>query len=90
MDVLEPFKQNILHSELKAEDLWLQASEGQPGGQVTVGDNITLSVNLSDEQGQKRLFESLANGVKADYPLHTTFWNSIFGMVTDRYGIHWS
>ena len=89
MDVLEPFRQNVLHSELKAEDLWLQASDGQPGGMVTTGDNVTLSVNVSDEQEQTKIFEALAKGGKVDYPLHTTFWNSIFGIVTDRCGIHW-
>jgi PhnB protein len=89
MDVPEPYRQNILHSEIKSEGLWLQASDGQPNGAVTIGDNITLSVNLSDEQEQARIFEALADGGQVNYPLHTTFWNSIFGIVTDRYGIHW-
>lgn len=74
---------------MKAEGLLLQASDGQPGGAVTVGDNIALTVNMSDEQEQARIFDALANGGKVDYPLQATFWNSIFGMVTDRYGIHW-
>jgi PhnB protein len=89
MDVPEPFKQNILHSELKAEAMWLQASDGQPGSAVIIGDNVTLSINLSDEKEQQRIFDTLADGGKVDYPLHDTFWGARFGMVMDRYGLHW-
>ena len=89
MDVPEQFKQNILHSELKADAIWLQASDGQPGGSVMVGDNITLSLNFSDEKEQQRIFDTLAEGGKVDYALHDTFWGARFGMATDRYGIHW-
>jgi PhnB protein len=44
---------------------------------------------LSDEKEQQRIFETLADGGKVDYPLHDTFWGARFGMVTDRYDLHW-
>ena len=89
MDVPEPFKQKVLHSELKAEDIVLMASDGQPGVAVTVGDNITLSIILTDQAEQERIFNVLADGGKVDLALQDTFWGARFGIVTDRYGIHW-
>jgi PhnB protein len=90
MDVPEPFKNNVIHSELKAEGILFQASDGQPGvSPVPVGDNINFNVNLTDESEEARLFAALAEGGRVDQPLGITFWNSIYGAVTDRYGIHW-
>lgn len=32
---------------------------------------------------------SPANGGKVDMPLAKQFWGGMFGMVTDKFGIHW-
>jgi uncharacterized glyoxalase superfamily protein PhnB len=66
-----------------------QASDGWPGVPlVSVGDNIYFNVNLTDENEEARRKAALAEGSRMDQPLEATFWNSIYGAMTDRYGIH--
>ena len=56
---------------------------------VTVGNNITLSVNTQNETDAKRIFNALAESGKIKMPLEKTFWQSYFGMLTDKFGINW-
>ena len=36
-----------------------------------------------------RLFAELSEGGKASMPVADQFWGSRFGMLTDRFGVHW-
>ena len=36
-----------------------------------------------------RHFAALAEGGTVDEPLQDTFWGARFGMLVDRFGIHW-
>lgn len=53
------------------------------------GDNISLSVNTDSEDEAQRIFAALAKGGKITMPLEKTFWNALFGMCTDQFGINW-
>lgn len=79
----------ILHSVFKAEGIHFMASDDMRGFQVHPGNNISLSVDVSDPKEQERLFNALAEGGTVTMPLGKTFWGAMFGMVTDRYGIQW-
>jgi PhnB protein len=41
------------------------------------------------EQAQK-VFEGLAADGQVKMPFAPTFWAEMFGMVTDKYGVHWA
>jgi len=79
----------IMHAEFKAEGIHIMASDGMPGDKVTQGDTISLSINFTDEAEQTDIFNSLSNGGIISMPLQDTFWGARFGMLTDRFGIHW-
>ena len=64
-------------------------SGGEWSGPVTQGDNYTLSVNTDDVDEAKRIFSALAVGGEITMPMEKTFWESWFGMLTDKFGIHW-
>jgi PhnB protein len=35
------------------------------------------------------VFKGLSRGGKVTVPLSDTFWGAHFGMLTDKFGIHW-
>lgn len=59
-------------------------------GKVTVvGNNFSISINANTVEETIRIFNALSAGGQVKKPLNKTFWNSYFGMFTDKFGIHW-
>lgn len=85
----EKSKDNVMHSEFRAEGIFFMATDGMPGREAVTGDNIFLTIQFTDEQEQARIFDTLSQGGKVTQPLEDTFWGSRFGMLVDRYGINW-
>lgn len=85
----EKYKQNVMHSEFRAEGVFFMATDGMPGREAAVGDNISLTLDFADEGEQARVFEALSRGGKVMQPLEDTFWGAKFGMLVDRFGIQW-
>lgn len=79
----------IMHAELKNDFLNFMASDGNEQHHVTFGDNVQLSINGSDEELLTKYFNALAEGGNVDMPLAKQFWGDTFGMLTDKFGIHW-
>jgi Uncharacterized protein conserved in bacteria len=80
---------NVMHSEFRSEGVHLMASDGMPGHPTTTGDNISLALGFDDPAEQTRVFDALAQGGEVTLPLHDAFWGDRFGMLIDRFGIHW-
>lgn len=81
-------KNKVLHSRFTVGESLLMASDGQPG-ETYAGDNISLSIDFSDVDEMKLKFGKLAEGGKITMPVEDTFWGATFGMLIDKYGIHW-
>ena len=80
----------IMHAALETPDGFrLMASDTAPGHPVTVGDNISLSLSGDDSDKLRGWFNGLAEGGTVDMPLEKQMWGDEFGMLTDRFGIHW-
>lgn len=56
---------------------------------ATFGTGISISVDAISEDEAKRLFDSLSAGGTVAMALEKTFWNALFGMTTDQFGIQW-
>ena len=82
-------KDRIMHAELKNDTLSFMASDGNAEHPVHMGDNISMSISGSDETTLTKYFIGLAKGGKVDMPLAKQFWGDTFGMLTDKFGIHW-
>jgi PhnB protein len=82
-------KDLILHAALKNDALSIMASDGQPGIKVVFGDNIHMSLAGQDNAKLSEMFAKLGRGGKVDMPLAKQFWGDTFGMVTDKFGVHW-
>jgi PhnB protein len=82
-------KDLIVHADLKNDSLSLMASDGQPNQKVVFGDNIHMSIAGQDKGKLTEIFTKLGRGGKVDMPLAKQFWGDTFGMVTDKFGVHW-
>lgn len=59
-------------------------------GHATItGNNISLSLNTDSREEADRIFNGLTAGGQTTMPMNQTFWGSYFGMLTDKFGIHW-
>lgn len=82
-------KELIMHAELKNGSLSFMSSDGNAEHQVHMGDNIQMSIAGTDEALPTKYFNGLAEGGKVDMPLAKQFWGDTFGMLTDKFGVHW-
>jgi PhnB protein len=89
MPVEDKFKDNIMHAELKNDDLTFMASDGDAHHTITMGDNISMSLIGTEDTRLSGFFEKLAEGGKIDQPLVEAPWGDKFGMLTDKFGVHW-
>ena len=77
----------VMHAHIKSGSLMLMASDSfEP---VTIGTNVNLSLNFSDEATQTDLFNKLSAGGQVIMPLQDTFWGARYGQCTDKFGISW-
>lgn len=79
----------IVHAELKSGDLSLMASDTMPDKAAKFGDNVHMSLTGKDHDRLTDVFNRLADGGRVDMPLAKQFWGDTFGMLTDRFGVHW-
>ncbi|MFN0013388.1 MAG: VOC family protein [Saprospiraceae bacterium] len=89
MEVAEADKNRIMHAEFKADGIYFMASDSMPGQPIRSGDMVTLSINFTDAAQQDQIYNALAEGGNVTMALQETFWGAMFGMLTDKYGIHW-
>lgn len=85
----EEFKDKIIHGRLQFGDALIMASDAMGERAVNTGDNISLSVDCDDDQQLEGVFSKMAAGGKITMPLQEQFWGAKFGMLTDKFGIHW-
>lgn len=82
-------KNLIMHASLENGALSFMASDGGAEHQVTMGNNIHMSLMGDDEATLTKYFNGLAEGGKVDMPLAKQFWGDIYGQLTDKFGVHW-
>jgi PhnB protein len=82
-------KNLIIHAALKNENLTLYASDIHPSMKISFGNNVHLSLMGSESERLTSVFNSLAQSGDVDMPLANQFWGDTYGMVTDRFGVHW-
>ncbi len=89
MPVAEEKKNKVMHAEFKAEGVHFMACDNGDGYTLNVGNNISMSLNFTDEGEQEAVFNKLSAGGTVSMPLQDTFWEAKFGMFIDKYGISW-
>ena len=52
-------------------------------------DNFYLYISTGDQDEAYRIFHELSAGGEIILPISQTFWSTHYGMVADKFGIHW-
>lgn len=78
----------IMHVSLNVDGAMLFGSDAPPE-YFEKPQGFSVSLNYSDVDKGRAVFDALAQGGHVKMPFETTFWAKGFGMVTDRYGTPW-
>lgn len=82
-------KQLVMHTEIKIGTETIMISDVTPDMKLTMGNNISLLISLSDEETLTRYFKRLAKDGTISMPLQETFWSKCYGNLTDKFGVGW-
>lgn len=82
--------EKIMHVSLPiSKETVLMGSDSTVESRVTIGQNISISVNTGSEEEAHKIFNGLCEGGKIIMPLEKTFWGALFAMFIDKFGISW-
>jgi PhnB protein len=84
-------RDKIMHVRLPISQGTRLMGSDRPSGSETavIGNVFTISINPDSEAEAVRLFNELSAGGHITMPLEKTFWNALFGTLTDKFGIQW-
>ncbi|AYB35517.1 VOC family protein [Chryseolinea soli] len=78
----------ILHGMLTHDNIVLMGSDMMGAGLVN-GNAVTLCLNCGSDEEINAFFDKLSTGGKVRTPLHQSFWGSLYGELTDKFGMNW-
>lgn len=88
--VAEADKEKIMHVGLPiSKETMLLGSDCDNSENFIQGSNFSICVNPDSVEEAHRLFDALSQGGTITMPLGQTFWGSLFGMLTDKFGVNW-
>ncbi|MHC5794602.1 VOC family protein [Lacisediminihabitans sp. FW035] len=80
----------VMHAQLATPSgLNLMGSDTPARMDLTVGDNVSVSLSGEDEAELRSFWDGLVAGGIVTMPLERAPWGDTFGMCIDRFGIHW-
>ena len=87
----DPAEDNkIMHSMLEAENgVTFMSSDTPNKMEYKTGSNISMSLSGDEEETLRGYWDTLSEGGSVDMPLEKSPWGDTFGMLTDKFGIHW-
>lgn len=86
----EEEKNRIMHVSLPIGETILMGSDSNSrAGTVTMGENVSISINAESRAEADRLFNGLSVDGVVKMPMQDTFWGAYFGMFVDQFGVHW-
>ncbi len=89
METAEEFKDKIMHARLKFGDTLIMFSDMMGEKDADAGNMISLSIECNSIDQLEKVFSKMSAGGKVTMPLQDQFWGARFGMLTDKFGIHW-
>jgi PhnB protein len=82
-------QQHILHAILEKNDLILMGSDMIGPDGFVKGNTVTLSLACSSRQEINSVFSTLSAGGNIIHPLKSEVKNTVFGILSDKFGIRW-
>jgi PhnB protein len=90
--VSDGHKNKVMHVTLpisKETMLMGNDSLSEAESPIETCSNFTISVRTDNKEEADRLFNKLSKEGQVTLPMKETFWGSYYGMITDKFGIHW-
>lgn len=85
----EEMKDYILHAVLRKGPVSLMGTDMVAGDRLVKGNAVSIMLNCSSEAEIRMVYARLSEGGRATHPLQVSFWGSLFGDLTDKYGNNW-
>lgn len=86
----EEEKNRVMHVTLPIGNTILMGSDtNSQFGDVKMGENVSISINVDSRAEADSIFTGLTDGGIVKMPMTDTFWGAYFGMLVDKFGIHW-
>ena len=85
--------EKVLHATLQIDGntVIMGNDNPEPPGQLQTSParDFYLYVDVNDAKEATRVFEELSAGGNVIMPIAKTFWSPCYGILTDKFGIHW-
>lgn len=78
----------VMHASMRIGDTHVMVSDGDARGRPEF-KGFSLSLTVADADEAQRRFAALGEGGQVVVPLGKTFFSPSFGMLVDRFGVHW-
>lgn len=85
----DEMKSLVMHSELSIMGDTVMFSDVASDMPFIFGNNINLTLISDDAEALKSAFAKLKVGGQIIMDLQPTFWSSLYGYVTDQFGVGW-
>lgn len=89
MGMSEKDRNLIMFTSLNIQGSDVMFCDTPPGMPHVAGNNVSLTVVTKDREELKRVFGELSAEGQVTMELQETFWSDLYGMATDKFGIHW-
>jgi len=80
--------EKVMHAQFQIGDTTVMASDGRNEGRPKF-DGFALSILAQSEAEVDKMFAALGDGGDVTMPLGKTFFSPRFGMLADKFGVHW-
>ncbi len=80
--------EKVMHAAVRLGDTQVLMSDGRNAGRPNF-EGFGLAISADSETEADKLFAALAEGGQATMPMAKTFFSPRFGMLTDKFGVHW-
>ncbi len=85
----QQMQDKIMHATLKTDDFTIMGSDLCDEKGLIKGNNVSLMLDCDSEDQLRTVYHKLSEGGNKTHPLELTFWNALFGDLTDKFGINW-
>jgi PhnB protein len=80
--------EKVMHCNFSIGNSQIMASDGDCKGQMK-SDGFALSITADNTDQAEQMFNGLKDGAQITLPLTQTFFAKRFGMLKDKFGVHW-
>jgi PhnB protein len=83
-----PNADKVMHAHVQVGDTAILASDGRNTGAPKF-EGFALTITAPSEAEADRMFAALSAGGEVTMPMAKTFFSPRFGMLADKFGVHW-